>query len=92
MQKYVPIKSIRVDHIYVWPLSNATYNDPTALRYVYKAVTEEDRWIVPFHAPTLLAWDTHCNFQYVTSKGFARYMTKYISKAEPHKCGRHVWI
>jgi len=65
------------------PLSNTTYNDPTALRYVYKAVTEEDRWIVLFHAPTLLAWDAHCNFQYVTSKGFARYMTKYISKAEP---------
>ena len=36
------------------PLSNTTYNDPIALRYVYKAVTEEDRWIVPFHAPTLL--------------------------------------
>jgi len=65
------------------PLSNTAYNDPTALRYVYKAITEEDRWIVPFHTPTLLAWDTHCNFQYVTSKGFARYMTKYISKAEP---------
>jgi len=55
----------------------------TQPRYVYKAITEEDRWIVPFHTPTLLAWDTHCNFQYVTSKGFARYTTKYISKAEP---------
>ena len=66
MQKYVRIKSIRVDHIYAAPageqckrnfprpLSNTTYNNPTALRYDYKAVTEEDRWIVPFHAPTLL--------------------------------------
>ena len=31
----------------------------------------------------LLAWDAHSNAQYVTKKGFARYMTKYISKTEP---------
>ena len=51
--------------------------------YLLKCSVTVDRWIVPFHAPTLLAWDAHCNFQYVTSKGFARYMTKYISKAKP---------
>ena len=44
------------------PLSNVTYHNPTSLRYVYKAVTEENRWIVPFHVPTLLAWDAHCIF------------------------------
>jgi len=65
------------------PLSPITYHDQTSLRYIYKAITEEDRWIVPYHAPTLLAWDAHINTQYVTSKGFARYMTKYISKTEP---------
>src|SRR5438105_14013574 len=37
----------------------------------------------PIPRTYMLAWDAHCNFQYVTSKGFARYMTKYISKAEP---------
>ena len=65
------------------PLSPITYHDQTSLRYIYKAITEEDRWIVPYHAPTLLAWDAHLNTQYVTGKGFARYMTKYISKTEP---------
>jgi len=65
------------------PLSRVTYHDQTSLRYIYKAITEEDRWIVPYHAPTLLAWNAHLNVQYVTNKGFARYMTKYISKSEP---------
>ncbi|CAG8657767.1 1982_t:CDS:1 [Gigaspora rosea] len=51
--------------------------------YVYKCLTEADSWVIPFHAPTLLLWDAHMNAQYITSKGFARYMAKYISKAEP---------
>ncbi|CAG8763698.1 17522_t:CDS:1 [Gigaspora rosea] len=37
----------------------------------------------PLSCPTLLLWDAHMNAQYITSKGFARYMAKYISKAEP---------
>jgi len=65
------------------PFANQTYHNPTSLHYIYKATTKEDRWVVPYHAPTLLAWDAHSNVQYITTKGFARYMTKYISKAEP---------
>ena len=37
------------------PLANRTYHDPTSLHYVYKAITEEDRCVVPYHAPTLVA-------------------------------------
>ena len=48
------------------PLANRTYHDPTSLHYVYKAITEENRWVVPYHAPILVAWDAHLNVQYVT--------------------------
>ena len=41
--------------------------------------------VVPYHPETLMIWNAHMNAQYVTSKGFARYITKYIAKAEPHK-------
>ncbi|RIA96798.1 hypothetical protein C1645_814832, partial [Glomus cerebriforme] len=43
----------------------------------------EDQWVVPYHAPTLLLWQAHCCFMYVTSKFFAHYITKYITKPEP---------
>ena len=61
-------------------LSNVTYHDPTSLRYVYQAVTEEDRWVVRISCTYIIGLG--CSL-HVTSKGFARYMTKYISKAEP---------
>ena len=35
------------------PLSYSTYLDEISMRYVYKAITKEDRWIVPYHAPAL---------------------------------------
>jgi len=67
MQRYLHIKCIPVDLIYVEVLhqsennenaiflfANRTYHDPTSLHYIYKAITEEDRWIVQYHAPTLL--------------------------------------
>jgi len=60
-----------------------TYYKSDELRYVYRCVTEEDRWIVPYHAPTLLIWNAHMNAQYVTSSGLGRYLTKYVVKAEP---------
>lgn len=65
------------------PFSPTTYEDPQSHIYVYMCNKEEDQWIVPYHAPTLLAWQAHHNVQYVSSRGFARYMVKYISKPEP---------
>ena len=63
--------------------SPSTYEDPETRRFIYRCVHERDQYVVPYHAPTLLAWDAHMNVQYVSSRGFARYMTKYISKSEP---------
>ncbi|CAJ0846710.1 4651_t:CDS:2 [Entrophospora sp. SA101] len=65
------------------PLSRETYCSPNSLRYVYRRTKEEDRMIVPYHPETLIIWNGHINFQYVTSTGFARYITKYVTKAEP---------
>jgi hypothetical protein len=108
MKKYAHIKYIHANAIvevlllmggmckrgFPRPISNITYHDQISLRYIYKAIKEEDRWVVPYHAPTLLAWDAHLNMQYVTNKGFARYVTKYISKIEPshilHVLGRRL--
>ena len=63
--------------------ATSTYYKCDELRYVYKCITEEDRWIVPYHAPTLLIWNAHMNAQYVTSSGLGRYLTKYVVKPEP---------
>jgi len=63
--------------------SPITYEDPETRRFIYRCVREQDQYVVPYHAPTLLAWDAHMNIQYVSSRGFARYMTKYIAKTEP---------
>ncbi|GES92249.1 Pif1-like helicase domain-containing protein [Rhizophagus clarus] len=65
------------------PYSEYTYEDPNSLRFIYKCTKEQDRWIVPYHAPILFIWNAHMNLQYVTTRGFARYMTKYIAKREP---------
>ncbi|GES90273.1 Pif1-like helicase domain-containing protein [Rhizophagus clarus] len=65
------------------PYSEYTYEDPNSSRFIYKCTKEQDRWIVPYHAPTLFIWNAHMNLQYVTTRGFARYMTKYIAKREP---------
>jgi hypothetical protein len=65
------------------PYSETTHEDPNSLRYVYRRTKEEDLYIVPYHAPTLLLWNGHVNFQYVTTKQFAKYMTKYVTKSEP---------
>jgi hypothetical protein len=65
------------------PFSNTTYEDPNSLRYVYRRTKEEDLYVVPYHSPTLLLWNGHINFQYVTTRQFAKYMTKYVTKSEP---------
>jgi PIF1-like helicase/helitron helicase-like protein len=65
------------------PYSNTTYEDPRSLRYIYRRTKTEDLYVVPYHAPTLLLWNGHVNFQYVTTRQFAKYMTKYVTKSEP---------
>lgn len=65
------------------PYSNTTYEDSNSLRYIYRRTKEEDLYVVPYHAPTLFLWNGHVNFQYVTSRQFAKYMTKYVTKSEP---------
>lgn len=65
------------------PLSERTYYSPNTLRYIYRRTKTEDRMVVPYHPETLLVWRAHINFQYITSTGFAKYITKYITKPEP---------
>ena len=65
------------------PYSNTTHEDPNSLRYIYRRTKEEDLYVVPYHAPTLFLWNGHVNFQYVTTRQFAKYMTKYVTKSEP---------
>src|SRR6266511_2223913 len=65
------------------PLSETTYAAPNSYYYTYKRTKPEDQWVVPYHAPTLLLWQAHCCFLYVTSRFFAHYITKYITKPEP---------
>src|SRR5204863_2579751 len=65
------------------PLSDTTYLDENTLRYVYRRVKEEDRWVVPYHPPTLMLWNGHICFQYVTSAQLEKYLVKYVSKPEP---------
>ena len=65
------------------PLSTHTYCKPNSKRYIYKRTKEIDRWIVPDHPETLLIWQGHINFQYITTIGFGKYVTKYATKAEP---------
>ncbi|EXX50623.1 PIF1-like helicase domain-containing protein [Rhizophagus irregularis DAOM 181602=DAOM 197198] len=65
------------------PYSQTTHYVKNEFRYVYRYLTEADSWVVPYHPAILLLWDAHINVQYITDKGFARYMTKYITKREP---------
>jgi PIF1-like helicase/Helitron helicase-like domain at N-terminus len=65
------------------PYSPITYYDAEQSRYVYRCVNERDRWVVPYHAPTLLIWNAHMNIQYVSSKNLGKYLTKYVVKSEP---------
>lgn len=65
------------------PFSPHTYADPNNLRYTYRCVNPLDQWVVPYHASTLLIWNAHMNIQYITSRGLAKYINKYIAKPEP---------
>jgi hypothetical protein len=65
------------------PYSPRTYYDHQSFHYTYRCINPLDRWVVPYHAPTLLIWKAHMNAQYVTDKGLAKYINKYIAKAEP---------
>jgi len=64
-------------------LSSITHQRPGELRFTYRRTKEEDKWIVPYSPQLLLLWQAHCNVQYCTSGGLAKYISKYVSKAEP---------
>ena len=38
---------------------------------------------MPYNPQILLIWKAHINCQYVTSAGLSKYVTKYVTKAEP---------
>ncbi len=65
------------------PLSNTTHYETNNCRYIYKCRNEADSWVVPYHPPTLLLWNAHMNAQYITDRGFAQYLSKYVVKREP---------
>lgn len=65
------------------PYSQTTHYEEGNSRYIYKCLTQADSWVVPYHPAILLLWDAHMNIQYITNKGFAQYMSKYIVKTEP---------
>ncbi|RHZ77740.1 hypothetical protein Glove_173g25 [Diversispora epigaea] len=65
------------------PFSDTTHYEEGNSRYVYKCLTEADSWVVLYHVPTLLIWNAHMNAQYITNKGFAKYIVKYIAKQKP---------
>jgi len=65
------------------PFSQTTHREEGNCCYIYRCLIEADSWVVPYHPPTLLLWNAHMNAQYVTDRGFARYMSKYIAKREP---------
>ncbi|CAH1766630.1 3589_t:CDS:2, partial [Entrophospora sp. SA101] len=67
------------------PLSNFTYCEQNSKRYIYRRTKDEDCWVVPYHPETLLIWQGHINFQYITTFGFGKYVTKYATKPEPNE-------
>ena len=66
-------------------LSEKTYQRPHELRYTYKRLKEEDRWVVPYSPRLLLLWKAHINVQYCTTGGLAKYISKYVTKPEPKR-------
>ncbi|CAG8699447.1 12016_t:CDS:2 [Ambispora leptoticha] len=64
------------------PLSQITYYSPNTLHYIYRRTKKENRMVIPYHPETLLIWRGHINFQYITTTGFAKYITKYVTKPE----------
>ena len=64
-------------------LSSHTHQKAGELRFTYKQLNDADRWVVPYAPRILLIWDAHCNVQYCTSGGLAKYISKYVTKPEP---------
>jgi PIF1-like helicase/Helitron helicase-like domain at N-terminus len=65
------------------PLEEQTMQVDGELRYRYRRTKQEDRYVVLYVAIYLLLWKAHINVQYVTSAGLSKYVTKYVTKAEP---------
>lgn len=65
------------------PLADRTHCVPGELRYRYRRTCPEDQFVVPYNPQMLLVWKAHLNCQYVTTAGLSKYITKYVTKAEP---------
>ena len=65
------------------PISSETFQKDRDLCYTYRRQSKEDQWVIPYNARLLRLWKAHCNVQYCTSGGLARYISKYITKTEP---------
>ncbi|CAJ0648043.1 5265_t:CDS:2 [Entrophospora sp. SA101] len=65
------------------PFSPMTHENNELKKYIYYCRSSKDRWVVPYHAPTLIIWNAHINIQYVNTRGLARYLNKYVTKSEP---------
>jgi hypothetical protein len=66
-----------------YPLVEQTQQIEGELRYQYRRTKEEDRYVVLYSPLLLLIWRAHINVQYVTTAGLSKYVTKYVTKAEP---------
>lgn len=64
-------------------ISIYTFRKPNEIRYTYQRLKEDDRFVVPYSPRLLLLWKAHCNVQYCTTGGLAKYITKYVTKSEP---------
>jgi hypothetical protein len=64
-------------------LADKTERRGNELRYTYKRVRLQDCWVVRYNPRLLEVWKAHCNVQYCTSGGLAKYISKYVSKVEP---------
>lgn len=64
-------------------LSPTTHQIPGQIRYSYQRHAEADKYVVPYSPRLLFLWKAHCNVQYCTSGGLAKYITKYVTKPEP---------
>ena len=65
------------------PLAQRTHCVSGELRYRYRRTRPEDQFVVPYNPQMLLVWKAHLNCQYVTTAGLSKYVTKYVTKAEP---------
>ena len=61
--------------------------DQVGMRFEHIRLTPEDAHVVSYNPTLLLAWEGHCNVTVVTDVALAKYLVKYLCKAEPSLSG-----